>query len=289
MRYTQRFYRQWMRSTGLERFRIVRGQSDLLILCDRDLRGLALEALGAVRGLIEGHIARDAGFAAALTPHPVSRDAPDVVRAMAGSARRWNVGPMAGVAGAVAQAVGLRLLEECETVIVENGGDVFVRSARPVLMRLYAGEGSPFSDRIGFEVDASRGLGVCTSSSTVGPSLSLGRADAVVAIADDAIEADVAATALANRIQRPGDVDGVVGGQEDGGPLRGLIACAGDRIGLWGDLELRRLDEAPATAPSTGSGARSSGARSSGARSSGARSSAARSSAALTSESGRTT
>ena len=238
MEYSERFYRQWMGGKELDRYQVTMGQSDLLILCDGDLERLAREALAGVRAQIEGHIERDPGFATALSPVRVDGEAPEVIRAMARAAERWNVGPMAGVAGAVAQAVGRRLLEECGTVIVENGGDVFVRSDEPVRFGLYAGEESPFSDRIGFEVDAAGGIGVCTSSGRVGPSLSFGRADAVVAIAGDAVEADVAATALANRIRRGSDVRAIVEEQEGGSTLSGLIACAGESIGFWGDIEL---------------------------------------------------
>ena len=150
---------------------------------------------------------------------------------------------MAAVAGAVAQEVGKRLSQSCETVIVENGGDVYARTgnARPLRLALYAGEDSPFSDRVGFEVDASNGIGVCTSSGRVGPSLSFGCADAVVAIADDTAEADAAATAIANQIQKPADVDAAVTAARESGRLRGLIACVGDRLGVWGDIELVRL------------------------------------------------
>jgi len=125
-------------------------------------------------------------------------------------------------------------------VIVENGGDVFARSSEPVTCGLYAGERSPFRDRVAFRVDATAGVGVCTSSGVVGPSLSLGRADAVVAIARDTAHADAAATALANRIERPADVDRVVAEEAERGALDGLIACMGDRIGLWGEVELVR-------------------------------------------------
>jgi ApbE superfamily uncharacterized protein (UPF0280 family) len=159
---------------------------------------------------------------------------------MAEAGREWRVGPMAAVAGVVAEAVGRDLLEECETVIVENGGDVFVRSAEPVTFALYAGERSPFRDRVAFRVDADRGAGVCTSSGVVGPSLSLGRADAVVVVAADTAQADAAATAIANRIERPVDVDRAVEDVAARGALDGLIACMGDRIGLWGQLELVR-------------------------------------------------
>jgi ApbE superfamily uncharacterized protein (UPF0280 family) len=238
--YNQRFYRSWVRE-DLERFQVTLGQSDLLILCDRQLKGTARGALRRVRRRIERQIEQDPRFASALEPYPVDAGAPAVVRGMARAAARWQVGPMAAVAGAVAGAVGRHLLRHARTVIVENGGDIFARAPRRLVFRLYAGADSPFSDRLGFEVDARQGIGVCTSSGVVGPSLSFGRADAVVAIADDPAEADAAATALANRIRAPEDVGRVVARERRHGVLKGLVACAGDRIGCFGELELRRV------------------------------------------------
>ena len=108
----------------------------------------------------------------------------------------------------------------------------------PHEVALYAGEDSPFTDTVTFQVDARRGLGVCTSSAKVGPSLSLGRADAVVAIHPDAAFADAAATSLANRIQCAEDVDEIVSEQKKQDALHGIIACCGDRLGIWGAVEL---------------------------------------------------
>lgn len=237
--YEQRFYRDWMAREGLRRFAVRIDESDLLILCDRDLERPATEALAEVRGEIERQIAVDPSFATSLEPIDSESSSP-VVDGMVRAGKAWNVGPMAAVAGAVAESVGRRLLEQCETVIVENGGDVFVRSSEPVIFALYAGERSPFRDRVAFEVDAARGVGVCTSSGVVGPSLSFGRADAVVAIAADTAHADAAATAIANRIKQPEDVDREVEAEAERGALDGLIACLGDRIGLWGEVELVR-------------------------------------------------
>lgn len=243
--YVERFYRRWVDRADLRQFRVRIRESDLLILCDHVLEAKACAALAAVRRDIEAFIAANNRFLTSLEPVTVDDDrAPRVVRDMAAAGRIWQVGPMAAVAGAVAQTVGEKLAQASRNVIVENGGDVYARTngGRPLRFALYAGEDSPFSDRVGFEVDASSGIGVCTSSGRVGPSLSFGRADAVVAIADDAAEADAAATALANRLQAPTDIDEVVERAEASGRLRGLIACAGDRLGVWGDLELVRLD-----------------------------------------------
>jgi hypothetical protein len=236
--YEQRFYRRWMQAPDLKRFCVSLGESDLMVLADEELLDEARASLAEVRRGIERYIGQDPSFASALTPRPVEVDAPEVVRAMARAGEMWGVGPMAAVAGAVAERVGRRLLAHVPNVVVENGGDVFVRMDRPVTLRLYAGEDSPFRDRIGFRVRGPEGLGVCTSSGVVGPSLSMGRADAVVAVSRDTAVADAAATSLANRIAEPGDVDAVVREVERDGGLDGLIACKSERIGLWGDLEL---------------------------------------------------
>lgn len=240
--YVERSYRGWMRPAGLRRFEVKIRESDLLVLCDEDLERLAREELHRVRSQIEAHIDADPDFLTSLVPRAVPDDAPEIVRAMAAAGAAWDVGPMAAVAGAIAEAVGRRLLEECTTVMVENGGDVFARSDRPVRFRLYAGEDSPFTDRIDFSVDARDGMGICTSSGKVGPSLSFGRADALVAITRDAALADAAATSLANRIQGPGDVEPVVDLVRRDGRLAGTLACAGDRIGVWGEVELIAYD-----------------------------------------------
>ena len=238
--YEQRFYRDWVAEEALWRFEIKVKESDLLILCDRDLRSLAEQVLKKNRSDIERYASAHPDFFSALAPLPISADAPAIVQQMGFAAQCWDVGPMAAVAGAVASAVGEALVRECQTVIVENGGDIFAQAPRPLTFAIYAGEGSPFADKICFHCEAHAGLGVCTSSATVGPSLSFGAADAVVAIAGDAAMADAAATALANQIKRPGDVDWVVAEQSRKAELNGLIAICGDRFGAFGSMEFQR-------------------------------------------------
>ena len=238
--YTNPFYRKQVRAEGLTRFQISLRESDLLVLCDSDLSETAAAELQRAREGLESWIERDPVFKSTLLPHAVDATAPPVVQNMAAATQRWNIGPMGAVAGALAETVGKRLENESQTVVVENGGDTYAKSSQPLRFGLYAGEASPFSNRIAFEVDTSAGIGVCTSSGTVGPSLSFGRADAVVAIARDTAEADAAATALANRIKTPADIEEVLEDEKAHKALVGLIACAGDRIGFWGEVTLHK-------------------------------------------------
>ena len=236
--YTERTYRTWSGRAAKARFKVILGESDLDIQCGADRRATALHRLAAVRRDLKRHIARDPAYRTSLVPVQVPDGAPEVVRVMADAAARWNVGPMAAVAGAIAELVGRAIAGPGEPVIVENGGDIYARTDGELRCAVYAGERSPFGDRLAFAVDARDGVGVCTSSGTVGPSLSFGRADALVVIAASAAIADAAATAIANRIHSPADVGPVVEESSGGPGLRGLVACCGDRLAIWGELEL---------------------------------------------------
>ncbi len=239
--YTHRFYRTWVSERKLFRFRVLRHESDIEIAAESDLTHRACEALCRARKDIEGYITLHPGFSMAMDPVEYDETAPLIVQRMMNAAAIWNVGPMAAVAGAIADAVGEKLSAHSDTVIVENGGDLFIMSGSRMNCALYAGEESPFADKIGFSVDAPRGLGICTSSNTIGHSCSRGMADAVTVIAENSTTADAAATAIANRINSPEDVYIHLGQLEDDSSLVGIIACCGDRLASWG-VRLFRTD-----------------------------------------------
>ena len=219
-------------------FCVCEKESDLFIVCDRRLRARAMTALRAVRRELEGYIARDERFLLSFEPVRLRRGAPPVARQMAAAARAWDVGPMAAVAGAIAQRVGENLLAQAHEVIVENGGDIFLRRKRQSRIALYAGEWSPFTGEVFTIPPCPKGVGVCTSSATVSHSVSFGKADAVVAVASDAAWADAAATAIANEVRCESDVDKVLAKFGRRRYLNGLIVAIGERIGFWGDIAL---------------------------------------------------
>jgi ApbE superfamily uncharacterized protein (UPF0280 family) len=237
----ERTYRRWIES-DLRTFEVCAEESDLLIGAERPLPELAERALCLARADLESHLACDPEFEKALKPRDAPPDAPEMVLHMVEAARRCGVGPMAAVAGAVAQAVGEALLEETGQVIVENGGDIFLRTNRPRVAAIYAGQ-SPISGRIGVRVRrVDRPLGLCTSSGTVGHSLSLGRADAAIVLAESAPLADAAATALGNRVSSAGDIEAGLEFVRAVEGVLGAAAVVGERLGAWGELELVRLD-----------------------------------------------
>jgi len=237
--YEPRFYRDWVAGAGLVTFEVRELESDLLIRARRVLRRRAAELLGRARRAVEEEIERCSEFSTALAPLPPPPDPQPIIRWMYAAAQAYDVGPMAAVAGAVARFVGEGLLGQSPEVIVENGGDIFLKMERPVLMGLFAGEGSPFTGELCLKLDpAGAPLGVCTSSGSVGHSLSFGRADAVVAVADDAALADAAATAICNRIECPEDVGSAIEAEQRRGLLKGLLIVIGKRLGAYGAIEL---------------------------------------------------
>jgi len=235
-----RTYRRWLRNE-LSQFRVRIDESDLMISAERPLRELAERALLIVRADLESYLRQDPGFASALRPYDPQPDAPEIAREMADAARLCGVGPMAAVAGAVAQYVGRALLPETKQVIVENGGDLFIHSAEPRTAAIYAGS-SPLSGKLGLRVSlVGQDLGLCTSSGTVGPSLSFGKADAAIVLARSGALADAAASALGNRVQTADDVQPALEYLRTITGVLGGAVIVGEHLGAWGDLEVVRV------------------------------------------------
>ena len=236
--YQPRTYRSEIRDGGLVSFTAVVKETDLYIRATRDLTSEALAAIGGVRNPLEQYIRDHPLFMHSLEPVAVEDSAPEVVRVMAEAARLAKVGPMAAVAGSIAGLVGVKLLAFSPEVIVENGGDIFLKVNSRRQIGVYAGD-SPFSGKLAIEVEpAQTPLGVCTSSGTVGPSLSLGLADAAVILSPSAALADAAATAVGNVVKSEQDIDAAIerGKRIEG--VSGILVIIGGSMGAWGDIRL---------------------------------------------------
>ncbi len=236
MKYEIPIYRERLKNDELLTYQLKIKQTDLLIRTDKDCREVAERKTKEIRRQLEDYIEKDPLFAHTFQPYPVSEDAPEIVRLMASASINAGVGPMAAVAGAIAELVGKELTNFCEEVIVENGGDIFIRCSRPRVVGLYAGESSPFSYKIGILVEPRETpLGICTSSGTVGPSFNMGEADAVVVIARSCALADAFATAIANLIKGGIPVEKI---QKMGKGLKGIIIARGNKLMVQGEVKL---------------------------------------------------
>jgi ApbE superfamily uncharacterized protein (UPF0280 family) len=243
--YEKRFYREWQETPDLVSFDVCVRQTDLRVRAQRNLRSKTLNLVHAYRRDIEGYAAQHPEFLSSLAPLPVPLGAPPIVTDMLRAGRAYDVGPMAAVAGAIAEYVGRDLLALSPQCIIENGGDIFLKLDRPARLGLYAGPDSPFTRKLVILVDSSRHpMGVCASSGTVGHSLSFGMADAVVAVASSATLADAAATSVGNRVKCPEDVERVVEDERRRGTLDALVVVIGKRFGAFGAIELASADRA---------------------------------------------
>ncbi len=239
--YEPRAYRHWVKDGDLISFSVVIKETDLYIRASSNLKSKARKLVVKYRDALEKYIERHPLFLTSLKPLPVDDNAPKIVRAMSEAASKAGVGPMASVAGAIAEFVGTELLPSSPEIIIENGGDIYLKSLRKRIIGIYAGE-SPLSGKIGLEVEgADTPLGICTSSGTVGHSLSYGKADAVIVLSKSATLADAAATAIANLIKQPADIPGGIELARSIEEISGVMIIQGDKTGIWGKMKIRQL------------------------------------------------
>ncbi len=163
------------------------------------------------------------------------RDAPLIAIRMAECSAVFGIGPMAAVAGAIAAFAVQAMKEQGATyAVVDNGGDICILNDQPILVGIYAGC-SPIRD-LAFRIPArDMPLGICTSSGTVGPSISFGFADAAVVISQDVILADAAATALGNAGTSTGPLEDCFLAIDRPG-IDGALIIRGDKMALWGEI-----------------------------------------------------
>ncbi len=239
--YEPRTYRHWINYKDLISFNIVVKETDLSICASTNLKRKAYRLVLKYRAKLEGYIGQHPAFLTSLEPLPVGENAPHIIKAMAESAARVGIGPMASVAGAIAEFVGNELLAFSPEIIVENGGDIYLKSSEKRIVGIYAGE-SPLTGKIGLEINGEdTPLGICTSSGTVGHSLSYGKADAVIVLSKSATLADAAATAIGNLIKQPGDIPNGIEFAKSIEGLRGLLIIKDDNMGVWGEVKICQM------------------------------------------------
>lgn len=241
--YEPRTYRSFETQARFKTFRVVIETSDLYVKAHSNLEKETEQLVRKGRAQLEWAIAKRREFLTSLVPVDEDPSYAPVPLRMIRAAKKAGTGPMAAVAGAIAEFVGRELCQLSPEVIVENGGDIFLNVQDPVIIGIFAGE-SPFSGRIGLKVDATAiPLGVCTSSAKVGPSLSLGSAHAATIVSSDVALADAVATGLGNRVHRESDLKTAVEWALAVPGVLGALAVLGDKIAAQGELELVSIPE----------------------------------------------
>lgn len=243
--YEPRFYRNITGTENYRYFSVAFKETDLWIGVDAGhyrtgMEHYALKNLKGLRSSLEGYIQRNRDFLYSLAPCGVPEKAPDVVLNMARAAVKARVGPMAAVAGAFAQQIG-KSLERAyglKEIIVENGGDIYINTKRSLTFSVYAGE-SALSNKVVIGISPYlTPAGICTSSGTVGHSLSFGIADAVTVICRDAALADAYATYFCNAVRPGKSIEDILELSLQHRGIMAILIISENRFGLRGDIEL---------------------------------------------------
>jgi ApbE superfamily uncharacterized protein (UPF0280 family) len=239
--YIKRNYRQVIAADDLVSSFVTVKETDLHILAAVNSVAEGNNFVHRYRNQLENYIASHPDFLTALVPLEQNTLAPPIVRGMLEAAAAANVGPMAAVAGAIAEFVGRDLLNTgLQEIMVENGGDIFIKRNKECLAAIFAGR-SPLNQKVGLRIPPRlMPVGLCTSSGTVGHSLSLGIADSVTVLAPSALLADAAATRLGNEVSA-GDQENINKVLEVAKTIPGLlgvIIICGKNMGAWGEIDL---------------------------------------------------
>lgn len=238
-KYQRRFYRDWVKVKNLHLTHIIEKETDLQILTDKPLdKDFIKERIRLYRWAIENYIDRDRRFLVALKPLAVELNAPLIIKEMAKQAKKANVGPMATVAGAVAEFLGQDLLKKSyKDVIVENGGDIFLKTRKICAIGIYAGK-SKLWNKLSLRIKPEdTPIGICTSSGTIGHSLSFGCADSVIILSKNTALADAVATACGNRVKSKEDLQRSIDFAKSIPGILGVAIIIKNNLISWGRIE----------------------------------------------------
>lgn len=227
-------------AVDLEKFRVVVGESDLWVMSSTstiNVKDFITRRLKYYRRILKEFIANYPLFEKSLKPFPDHPDAPDIIRWMIRSSALAGTGPMASVAGAIAGIIGEEVDKDVTELIIENGGDIYLRTSHKRIVSIFAGN-SPLSNCIGLVIQPTDRLGICTSAGTVGPSLSFGKADAAVIISPDPALADAVATATANLIKSSQDFPKAISFVKRIPNIDGVLIIKDDKMAVWGNIEI---------------------------------------------------
>lgn len=246
--YEKRTYRSQFNVTRFHSFEVKHLETDLWIGVNpssfkEEMKEKALAKIKELRGRLDEYIISEPFFKKSLKPFHPSEQAPFEAKEMAAAAEKAGIGPMSAVAGLFAREVGNEIIQNflVGEMVIENGGDIYVILKNELVLSVFAGE-SPLSERIGLVIPAGKNkLGICTSAGTVGPSISFGKADAVVVICEDILLADAFATAFGNKVKSPNDVEKVINQSEKYLEILSMLIICEDKIGVRGDFEMRIL------------------------------------------------
>ena len=234
-----RIYRNYSQKKEYK-FNITYKESDLYIICDKNLKKDAFITLLKYRNIIENHIRLFPEFLTSLKPLKIPDiEIPEIIKEMYFASKYANVGPFASVAGAISEFVGRKLKEKCNEILIENGGDLYLNGKKDRIVGIWTLK----NYKLGLKIKGDElPLSICSSSSKIGHSLSFGNVDLVTVIAKNGAFSDAMATSICNKIKNTNDIDEVLKKIEINEILRGVIIIYKNKIGFKGKLNFIKLN-----------------------------------------------
>ncbi len=283
-------------NTEEQKFQVILEESDLLLtlpsfINESDVIEISTKFLYKIRQDIKFHIQNYPDFLHSLIPISAPKNIEKNINVMYDVAKIANVGPFATIAGTVAQlmtsllvfwikknyASHQNVINNAFSVIVENGGDIYVYSHKERIVGVLSNP--KLNQNIGIKILKSDfPTSLCSSSSKIGHSLSFGNGDIAMVKAKNAALADALATAYCNMLKTSKDINKVIdlakkhskilainnpfNYQEllefievysefknyhnlfdlhSKSGLEGIFLQCDEHIGIWGDLELVAL------------------------------------------------
>jgi len=231
-------YRSAVKNNDCPGWLISYRHSDIYISSDIDIGSEAAVYLEEVYCELENHIKKNPGFYKSLSPVAAKPYYPEIVKKMCDCSRQFKVGPMAAVAGAVNDYLAERVSGRCSRLIIENGGDLFIKSGSDVTVNLYL-KNTYFNDSINILIKGCDiPCGICSSSGVFGHSYSMGRCDLATVIASSSAAADAAATAAANSVNSQDDIQPAIDYFRTFEHISGILLIKDAKIGMWGKFQL---------------------------------------------------
>ena len=232
----ERFYRNLIKVENLKKFVVKVKETDILVFAEKNLKKEIEEEVKKQREILERYIKIHPEFYFSFSPVEVESNE-EIIKLMSLSSKLTKTGPMASVAGAIAEIIGRKFLPLSEEIFIENGGDIFLNLKNEVKIGIYAGK-SPFSMKIGIKIKRENPAGIATSSGTVGHSFSYGDADAVTVISNSSAFSDGAATYFGNLIKGKIDKELIEREINDFPFIEGILIIRGKELFVWGKIEL---------------------------------------------------
>jgi len=211
---------------------------------DPSVESWSIQRIRHYRSILDEHISRYPDFLISLVPLDPPGGSHHLLEAMYEASQATGTGPMSAVAGAIAESVCNDLIEKFEfkEIVVENGGDIFMKLLQPAIISVYAGD-SPLSDRIGLKIKPEQTpVSICCSSATVGHSLSFGTADACVVACRSGALADAYSTACCNAVKNIKMVQEVTEQFLQKPGVLSVVVIKHDKVGIGGNFEVMVLE-----------------------------------------------